>query len=177
MAQFTPPVRDAVDVMVEHWQRQQPQLDVVSKAVSIRLRRIAHHLEREVRRELARLDVELWELDMLLALYNAEGRRLGAGDLLRASQVTSGAITNRLARLEQRGWVRRDVDPSDRRQVLVTLTDAGWDKAAQLVVTKTESERQFFAPMDAEMLGRLAGDLRTLLVAIEGPAPDPGEGD
>jgi DNA-binding MarR family transcriptional regulator len=177
MAHSTPPVRDAVDVMVEQWRRQQPELDVVSKAVSIRLRRVAHHLEREVRRELARLDVELWELDMLLALHNAEGRRLGAGDLLRASQVTSGAITNRLARLEQRGWVRRDVDPSDRRQVLVTLTDAGWDKAAELAVTKTESERRFFAPMDAEMLGRLAADLRTLLVAIEGPAPDPAGAD
>jgi DNA-binding MarR family transcriptional regulator len=32
-----------------------------------------------------------------------------------------------VARLEEKGWVRRDRHPTDRRGALAVLTDAGWD--------------------------------------------------
>ena len=40
---------------------------------------------------------------------------LSAGDLLRTSMVTSGAITNRVDRMEAKGLVARVRDDSDRR--------------------------------------------------------------
>ncbi|ADJ43270.1 MarR family transcriptional regulator [Amycolatopsis mediterranei S699] len=42
------------------------------------------------------------------------------GSLARLSQV--------VARLEKRGWVRRAPDPTDGRFTLAILTDTGWDK-------------------------------------------------
>ncbi|MBO0732635.1 MAG: MarR family transcriptional regulator [Acidimicrobiaceae bacterium] len=165
-------VRDQVDVIVEHWCRENPDLDMSTKMLAIRLLRAAHHLERALRREFGEFDIEMWEFEVLMALRRAEGHRMSAGALQRASQVTSGAITNRVARLEQRGWVRRDIDPHDRRQVLVSLTEQGEARAEQLHATKTESEQQVFAGLDRDTIERMSADLRTLLVSLEGPADD-----
>ena len=142
----------------------------MTKTLAIRLRRAAHHLERELRREVGVHDAEMWEFEVLLSLRRSVGYSRSAGALLREAQVTSGAITNRLARLERRGWVRRDVDPADRRQVVVTLTEAGLGRADQLVAMKTETEQRLFGGLDRPMMERMAADLRTLLLSLEGPA-------
>ena len=46
-----------------------------------------------------------------------------AGYLAAATGLTTGSITTAIDRLEQRGLARRLRDPSDRRRVLVELTD------------------------------------------------------
>jgi DNA-binding MarR family transcriptional regulator len=166
------PARDQVDVIVDHWLEGDPNLDVVTKAAAIRLCRVAHYLERELRRELAPLDAETWEFDVLLTLRRVAGHRLSAGALTRVSQVTSGAISNRLARLEQRGWITREIDPHDRRHVLVTLTSEGLARAGDLVATKTVAEQRVLAGLDRTTLERMSDDLRSLLVAFEGPAEE-----
>jgi DNA-binding MarR family transcriptional regulator len=163
---------DQVDLVVAHWLREDPDIDVVAKSTVARLRRLANHLERELRRDLLPLEIEMWELEVLLTLRRAPEHQLSAGALLRYCQVTSGAISNRLARLEARGWVRRDICPTDRRQVLVTLTPDGETRATALVATKTETEQRMLANIDRDTLERLSTDLRTLLLSIEGPAGD-----
>ncbi len=162
--------RDQVDALLDAWKKQNPDVDVPAKALTIRLRRVTHHVEREVRRELAEHGIEPWEFEMMLALRRAPEHRLHAGALQRHSQVTSGAITNRIGRLQEAGWVRRDVDPSDRRQVLVTLTHAGMDRAEKIFDTKILAEHRLLDGVDPAVTDRLTDDLRTLLIAIEGPA-------
>lgn len=44
-----------------------------------------------------------------------------AGDLARATRLTTGAITNVIDRLERAGYVKRSADPKDRRKVIVTF--------------------------------------------------------
>ncbi len=51
--------------------------------------------------------------------------QLTPGALLRATLVTSGTMTNRIDRLASAGLVYREPDPSDRRGVLVTLSERG----------------------------------------------------
>jgi DNA-binding MarR family transcriptional regulator len=161
---------DQVDLVVAHWQTEDPDIDVPAKTAALRLRRAANHLQRELRRELLPLEMEMWEFEVLLALRRAPGQQLSAGALLRLCQVTSGAISNRLARLESRGWVRRDIDPRDRRAVLVTLTEDGETRARQLLNSKTRAEQRLFSGIERSTLERLTADLRTLLVSLEGAA-------
>lgn len=172
-------VHDRVDVIVEQWHEQFPDLDIPAKTLTMRIRRLAHHVEREVQRELAAHGIGLWELEVLMALRRAPHRQLSAGELVRRCQVTSGAITNRIARLAERGWVTREVDPDDRRQVIVTLTRSGLRRANQILDTKIVAEERLFGSLDAAARDRLNGELRALLVSIEGPADDyetvPGE--
>jgi DNA-binding MarR family transcriptional regulator len=44
-----------------------------------------------------------------------------AGDLARATRLTTGAITSMIDRLEKAGFVKRSKDPKDRRKVIVSF--------------------------------------------------------
>ncbi len=166
-------IRDETDEIVDFWHRENPDLDVTAKTLAIRLRRASQHLERAVRTNLAANGVdEFWEIEVLMSLLRAPDHRRSAGELQRECWVTSGAITNRVGRLERRGWVTREVDPVDRRQVLVTLTDEGLKQAHHVIATKNESERHIFAPLDRGFLDQLTRDLRTLLAAMETPGTE-----
>ena len=172
MSSQTSRVRDRADVLVDLLCQEGPGVDAPTKKLGIRLLRLANHLERELRRELAAEGIEVWELEVLLALHRAPGRQMSAGALLRESQVTAGAITNRVGRLEAQGWVRRDVDPADRRQVLVTLTPAGERHAEKILGIKTTAEQRLLGKASPAAIERMSEDLRNLLLAIEGPAVD-----
>jgi DNA-binding MarR family transcriptional regulator len=160
--------QDDIDRVVAFWKEENPELDVSTKAVTMRLRRASQHLERAVRANLTDSGVdEYWEIEVLLTLRRAPDHRASAGELGRECQVTSGAITNRISRLEKRGWVRRDVDPDDRRQVLVSLTTTGLAQADHIIAMKTQAERWAFDGVDRDLLERIARDLRTLLLAFD----------
>ena len=165
-----PPQRDRADVMVDFWCRENPDVDRRVRTLAIRARRVALHLERVLRHELSALGIEAWEFEVLLALRRSPGYCRSAGELLRESQVTSGAITNRVAQLERRGWVKRQVCPSDRRQVLVTLTPEGVGCADQLLATKTHADMTVFGRLSPAAQDRLNDDLRALLLILEGEA-------
>ena len=49
--------------------------------------------------------------------------RMSAGELAKAGHLSPGAVTAALDRLERVGYVRRVRDESDRRRVLVEITD------------------------------------------------------
>src|SRR6201995_6198325 len=44
-----------------------------------------------------------------------------AGDLAKATRLTTGAITSMIDRLEKAGYVKRSADPNDRRKVIVSF--------------------------------------------------------
>ena len=70
------------------------------------------------------LSVGEWKAITHLQLDGPPHRK-SPGQLARWAELSSGAMTNRLDRLEEAGLVRRVPDPDDRRGVLVELTDAG----------------------------------------------------
>jgi DNA-binding MarR family transcriptional regulator len=122
-----------------------------------------------LRRELDAYDTDVAEFEVLMTLRRAKGYSSNAGALAKEWYVTSGAITNRIGRLEARGWVRRDLDSADRRQVLVTLTEEGLRRIDRLLAIKTETEQRVFGTIDRATVKRLSADLRTLLLALELP--------
>ena len=160
--------QDDIDRLVGFWKEENPELDVTTKAVAMRLRRASQLLERAVRSNLTDSGVdEYWELEVLLTIRRSPEHRVNAGELGRECQVTSGAVTNRISRLEKRGWVRRDVDPGDRRQVLISLTAAGLAQADHIIAMKTQAEQWAFDGVDRELLERMARDLRALLLTLD----------
>jgi DNA-binding MarR family transcriptional regulator len=164
---------DRVDGLMNFLRREDPASATSAKALTYRLRRASHYIDREIRRELTPLGIELWELELLAALRRAGGPpyRLTAGALLEETQLTSGAITKRVARLEGKGWVRREIDPEDRRQILVVLTDEGLERAVSVFGVMSKTEESLLEGLGARVLDRLNDDLRELLLLLEGPAP------
>ena len=69
---------------------------------------------------------------------------MSAGDLAEASRLTTGAITAVIDRLERAGLARRVPDPTDRRRVLVELTQKAYAESRKLMV---EPMRELYSPM------------------------------
>ena len=80
--------------------------------------------------------------------------------------VTSGAITNRIDKLEQKGLVERVRDTGDRRSVRIRLTAEGRELIDRLLAEHVANEArmlQGLAPEDRDHLIRL---LRGLLESL-----------
>ena len=138
----------------------------------MRLLRSAHFVETATRRRLAPQGMEIGELEILATIQRAGGP-VTMGALQETIQLTSGAITNRITHLEDAGYVRRSIGRTDRRQVDVELTATGEDRLAAVIAAIDEAERDVFAGIPAELLRRIADDLREVLLLMEGSAETP----
>jgi DNA-binding MarR family transcriptional regulator len=89
-----------------------------------------------------------------------------AGMLADDMQLSSGAMTNRLDRMEKAGLIRRLADPNDRRGTLVEPTDAGHAAWDQTVGTQARREAMIAAVLTDKERGQLHGLLRKLMRAF-----------
>ena len=105
---------------------------------------------------------------MLSALRRAgPPYRLSPGQLVAETLVTSGTMTNRVDRLQERGWVRRSPAPDDRRGVIVELTDAGLGVVDAALDDLLAQERAILGPLSRPEREELAGLLRRLNTPLE----------
>lgn len=117
---------DHVGRIMGQWAVERPELDVSPMGVIGRLHRVGAHLTEELVRVYAEHGLDEGEFDVLATL-----RRSGApyeltpSVLAASTMVTSGAVTKRVDRCEQRGWVTRRVSDLDGRSRVVALTAAG----------------------------------------------------
>ena len=163
-----PPGRDEVDDLIAAWRQQRPDLDVAPLQVLSRVSRLARHLDIARRGAFAAHDLESWEFDVLSALRRAGPPfQLTPGALLRATLVTSGTMTNRIDRLASADLVYREPDPSDRRGVLVTLSERGRSVVDAALTDLLDRERALLAALSDDQRSALADLLRTLLVPFD----------
>jgi DNA-binding MarR family transcriptional regulator len=163
-----PDLRDEVDDLVAAWRAQRPDLDVEPMQVLSRISRLARHLDIARRGAFADHGLETWEFDVLSALRRqGPPFQLTPGALLHATLVTSGTMTNRIDRLAEAGLVRREPDPSDKRGVLVTLTELGVARADAALADLLDRERTLLADLDADERQHLADLMRILLAPFD----------
>jgi DNA-binding MarR family transcriptional regulator len=162
---------DHVDRIVEEWLRERPDLDPAPIRVIGRISRLSRSVDRQLRTVFDRHHLEAWEYDVLASLRRSgPPYELSAGDLLNALMITSGAVTNRIDRLERRGLVRRAKRDGDKRYVLVQLTDAGRTLVDETVGEHLDNERAILAPLSAEEQAQLEDLLRRLQTGLgDGP--------
>ena len=158
---------DHVDLVLEQWSEQRPDLDASPMGVIGRLSRLSQLFDGELRRNFARHDLDRASFDVLATLRrsNSEHSLTPAG-LMRSSMVTSGAISQRLDRLEARGLVTRAPSETDGRGVRVTLTAEGLRLIDAVLPTHVDTESRLLAGLSAAERDQLAGLLRTLLESL-----------
>jgi DNA-binding MarR family transcriptional regulator len=151
--------RDGVDLIVEQWARERPDLDVSPIGVIGRISRLARELEQRLEPVYRANGLEPGWYDVLATLRRAgPPYRLRPTEFTRTLMLTSSGTTKRLDRLEQAGLIARTPDPDDRRGTLITLTEAGHallDTAVDahvanehgLLSTLTEAEREQLAAL------------------------------
>lgn len=79
---------------------------------------------------------------VLAMLSEAPERTLRMSDLARMTLFSPSRLSHAVARLEERGWVRREPHPTDRRGALAVLTDAGYDVLAAAAPGHVEAVRR-----------------------------------
>ena len=138
--------KDAVDEILEQWSEERPELDTGSLGVVVRVMALNKSLVREATSALGSLDIELFEYDVLSALRRqGEPFALPATGLAHETGLSTGAMTNRIDKLEAKGLVCRQSDTADRRSVVVSLTPKGSkliDKAIQLRLDAADESLQ-----------------------------------
>ncbi len=80
--------------------------------------------------------------------------------------ITSGAMTNRIDRLQERGFVKRVKSPDDGRQVLVTLTPQGMDKLDAALIDHAANERHIIDALTDTEYEQLVDLLRILHLTV-----------
>lgn len=160
-------VVDEVDAIVAAWNRERPDLDVAPLQVLSRITRLARQLDKARASAFAHYDLDGWEFDVMSALRRAgEPYQLSPGALVQQTMVTSGTMTNRVDRLEKRGFVVRQPSPNDRRGVLVQLTPDGREVVDGAFSDLLCQEQNLLAHMSPQDRDALADALRGLMTAV-----------
>jgi DNA-binding MarR family transcriptional regulator len=155
---------DGVDVILEQWQRERPDLDTSPIAVIGRISRLSREIERRLEPVYATSGLEPGWYDVLATLRRAGPLcQLRPTDFAASLMLTSSGTTKRLDRLEAAGLITREPDPSDRRGVLITLTPQGRSLIDEAAVQHMANERRILSGLTRAEQRQLASHLRKLL--------------
>ncbi|MGO1053404.1 MarR family winged helix-turn-helix transcriptional regulator [Crossiella sp. CA198] len=158
---------DHVDRVLAQWAAQRPDLDVSPMAVLGRLARANRLTGASMDKTFAAHGLDRPSFDVLATLRrNNPPHRLTPAELMRSSMVTSGAITQRLDRLQARGLITREPSPTDGRVVHVQLTAEGKQLIDQALPDHLATEEYLLAALTPAQRADLAAILRTLLISL-----------
>jgi DNA-binding MarR family transcriptional regulator len=166
---------DEIDRIVEQWNRERPDLDGSPTETLQRITRLSLLQGVSFARVFAPYGVSFGEYLVLAALRRAgPPYRMNPTHLFNSVILSSGAMTNRIDRLEEMGVVERLPDPTDRRGRLVALTDRGRELVDAAVVDHLANEQRLLESLDVGEREQLAGLLRKLLLSAAFRELDPG---
>lgn len=102
--------------------------------------------------------LDLGEYEILVVLSETPHRSMRMSDLALAVRQSRSRLTHTVTRMEAKGLLARSPSPEDRRGVVATLTDEGWDLLVRAAPTHVRSVRECFVDMvdagDFEAIGR-----------------------
>jgi DNA-binding MarR family transcriptional regulator len=167
--------KDVVDDILEQWSEERPELETESLGVVIRVTSLSRAFLRQATEALAPMELELFEYDVLSALRR-QGRpyELPATGLAKETGLSSGAMTNRIDKLESRGFVTRKADKSDRRAVIVSLTSEGKQAIDDAIQLRLDAADESLKGLSGRELSDLAKLLRKVRLTGVPEAEDAG---
>jgi DNA-binding MarR family transcriptional regulator len=158
--------RDPFDRVRDQWEQERPDLDTSGLEVLWRISFLHKDLRRAAGRRLSRVDLPNWAFDVLASLRRQGSPfQMSPSELCEAAMLTSGAMTNRLDRLEDAGLVERRPDPDDRRSLSVELTERGKELVDKALEIRFEHANQALASLSESERSQLVGLLRKLVAA------------
>ncbi|MFI4852941.1 MAG: MarR family winged helix-turn-helix transcriptional regulator [Gimesia chilikensis] len=159
--------QDLIDILISQWKTERPDLNVEPMGVVGRVLRLATRLERRVSETLKPYGLTVGGFDILATLRragNPEG--LTPTELMEAVMLSSGAMTNRIDRLEEQGLVERRPSPNDRRSLQVLLTAEGRKVVDEAVADRLDEAEGALCGLKAEERDQLADLLRAMLQGL-----------
>lgn len=161
---------DSIDRMIARWAPHLPAIDLEVETIVQRVQKLQRYIRRRMDETLADVGLSWSEWEVLGQLrLSGEPYTSSPGKLAEHEQLSSGAMTARLDRLEERGFIRRLPDRDDRRGVLVELTESGLDAYFAAVGVQAAKEASIAEPLTEREREQLNGLLRKVIVGFEQP--------
>jgi MarR family transcriptional regulator, organic hydroperoxide resistance regulator len=114
------------------------------------LQRTTHHTLHALSAALAGENLNAAEINALANL--AEGGTLNVRQLSERTGTRASTLTGVLDRLADRGYLTRELDPSDRRSFRLPLTEAGQAVAGRVLAAVADLEREAMAGLSATQI-------------------------
>jgi DNA-binding MarR family transcriptional regulator len=166
--------KDEADLHVERWRDHwiDVTFDDEVEALTMRIVALDRHLRHTKQVAVAEAGLQDFEYDTLhrLMIRDTPGRA-SPGDLARELGVSGAGVTGRLDGLEQRGFVKRTVDPSDRRRVDIEVTRDGAAIWRRAMTPRGHAEDDLASALTRKELVTLNRLLKKLTLHLENP-PD-----
>ncbi|GLW70970.1 MarR family transcriptional regulator [Kitasatospora phosalacinea] len=151
------------------WQRERPGVPTDSIEIVTPIWRLAKLFADDRNRVLRAAGIDAATLDLLAVLRRSgPPYELTTRELTRRTLVTAGAVSQRVARAEREGLVRRSPDPAGGRAVLVALTPDGHALVERSVDAVLGRESDLVTGLSPAERGQLAGLLDRLLTDLHG---------
>lgn len=159
---------DAVDYIVQQWEKERPDLETEAMALIGRLKRCSALLQPKLETVFSQFALSSWEFDVLATLLRSgKPYCLAPTELFSTLMITSGTMTHRLNQLEKRALIFRQSNSQDARSKLVKLTKKGRELISQAVAEHTKNETQILAHISKQDRVQLNTLLKTLLAELE----------
>ncbi len=168
---------DTVDQIQEQWADVRPELDSTPMGVIGRMSRAAALLDKSIRENFAEFDLQPGEFDVLATLRRSGSPyKLTPGVIGELTMVSSSAITARIDKMADKGLVKREPDPDNRRIVVVALTRRGRELINKVIESHVAHEVELMKGLSDDEQEQLAELLRKLLVGLgDTPADEDDE--
>jgi DNA-binding MarR family transcriptional regulator len=114
------------------------------------LHRTTHHTLHALSTALTGLNLNAAEINALANL--GQGGTLNVRQLSERTGTRASTLTGILDRLENRGYLTRELDPADRRSFRLPLTEAGQAAAGRVLAAVADLERAALARLSAAQL-------------------------
>jgi DNA-binding MarR family transcriptional regulator len=159
--------RDHVDKRLEELGDDLPDLDFDVEGIVERIQGLEKRFRQAMEETLEDHGLSYGEWRVLCKLHSAHDYTSTPGDLSAKLELSSGAMTNRLDRLEEDGLVERRRDPDDRRGVRVVLTEAGTAAWVESTNTQAIKEKLIAGALSKSDQHQLNALLRKLMISFD----------
>lgn len=116
------------------------------------LSKVQHRLNGHIKRELKREGLSLSHGQIGILLVLDRDGQASMGHLSQVLDIDNAATTRLVDKLDGLGFVCRQTNPKDRRQVLITLTDSGQRSAEAVKAVARDANRRIKEGLSSDEL-------------------------
>lgn len=138
----------------------QPQMPDIESHLGYWLRRVSNHVSGAFAQALEAKHASVAEWVVICRIGAQPG--ITPGEIAEAVDLTRGAVSKIVDKLEAKNWIVRSTKPQDSRVHLLSLTRSGTRMLPQLAKIADENDREYFAvlsPGEGATLRQLLGKL------------------
>ena len=154
------------ETLLDSWARKMPDLDASAVPLFSMASALGRQIEQFLEGVLKPQGYQLSDYRLMVALYTSKQGGMTPVQLNTILRQTSAGITKTIARVEQRGLLRRRPNPDDSRSVIVELSPDGEKEIRRLCELVANEQNRKIAWMSDEQQALVLEGIGLLLQAV-----------